>query len=104
LIAASNVKVAYGTDCGMFPFSHGVLEFQAMVGAGLTPVRALRAATCVAAEMIQRADLGVLAPGKLADIVAMRGDPLVDIAATANVDFVMKDGAVYRRLGQECRK
>jgi imidazolonepropionase-like amidohydrolase len=99
LIAASNVKVAYGTDCGMFPFSHGVLEFQAMVGAGLSPVRALRAATCVAAEMLQQPDLGVLAPGKLADIVAMRGDPLVDIAATANVDFVMKDGAVYRRLG-----
>jgi len=103
LIAASDVKVAYGTDCGMFPFSHGVLEFQAMVGAGLSPVRALRAATCVAAEMLQQPDLGVLAPGKLADIVAMRGDPLLDIAATANVDFVMKDGAVYRRLGQECR-
>jgi len=70
---------------------------------GLSPVRALRAATCVAAEMIQKGDLGVLAPGKLADIVAMRGDPLVGIAATANVDFVMKDGSVYRRPGQECR-
>jgi imidazolonepropionase-like amidohydrolase len=103
LIAASDVKVAYGTDCGMFPFSHGVLEFQAMVGAGLSPVRALKAATGVAAEMLQRPDLGVLAPGKLADIVAMRGDPLVDIAATANVDFVMKDGVIYRRLGQECQ-
>jgi imidazolonepropionase-like amidohydrolase len=102
LLAGSNVKVAYGTDCGMFPFSHGILEFQAMVGAGLTPVRALKAATCVAAEMLRQPDLGMLAPGKLADIIAMPGDPLVDIAATANVDFVMKDGAVYRRLGQEC--
>jgi imidazolonepropionase-like amidohydrolase len=49
--------------------------------------------------MLQHGDIGVLAPGKLADIVAMRGDPLADIGATANVDFVMKDGAVYRRLG-----
>ena len=103
LLAGSNVKVAYGTDCGMFPFSHGILEFQAMVGAGLTPIRVLKAATGVAAEMLQRTDLGVIAPGKLADIIAMPGDPLMDIAATANVDFVMKDGVVYRRLGQECR-
>ena len=66
----------------------------------MTPVRALKAATSVAAEMLQQPDLGTLAPGKLADIVAMPGDPIVDIAATAKVDFVMKDGAVYRRLGQ----
>jgi imidazolonepropionase-like amidohydrolase len=75
-----------------------------MVGAGLTPVRALKAATCVAAEMLQQPDLGMLALGKLADIIAMPGDPLADIAVTANVDFVMKDGAVYRRLGQECER
>lgn len=100
LLAASDVKVAYGTDCGMFPFSHGILEFQAMVGAGLTPVRALKAATSVAAELLQQSDLGLIAPGKLADIVAMPGDPLTDIAATAKVDFVMKDGAVYTRSGQ----
>ncbi len=49
LLAASQVKIAYGTDCGMFPFSHGILEFQAMVNAGLSPVRALKAATSVAA-------------------------------------------------------
>jgi imidazolonepropionase-like amidohydrolase len=96
LLAASQVKIAYGTDCGMFPFSHGILEFQAMVKAGLRPIRALKAATSVAAELLGRADLGVLAPGKLADIVAMSGDPIVDIAATATVDFVMKDGVVYR--------
>jgi imidazolonepropionase-like amidohydrolase len=101
LLAGSNVKVAYGTDCGMFPFSHGILEFQAMVGAGLTPIRVLKAATGVAAEMLQRTDLGVIAPGKLADIVAMSGNPLDDIAATARVDFVMKDGAVYRNPARE---
>jgi imidazolonepropionase-like amidohydrolase len=98
LIAASDVKVAYGTDCGMFPFSHGILEFQALVNAGVTPIRALKSATSVAAELLGRDDLGSLASGKLADIVAMPGDPLAQIAATANVDFVMKDGVVYRNL------
>jgi imidazolonepropionase-like amidohydrolase len=80
----------------MFPFSHGILEFQALVKAGLRPIRALKAATSVAAELLGREDLGVLAPGKVADIVAMSGDPIADIGATATVDFVMKDGAVYR--------
>ena len=64
----------------------------------MTPIRALRSATSVAAELLGRDDLGSLASGKLADIVAMPGDPLADIAATANVDFVMKDGVVYRNL------
>ena len=96
LLTGSNAKIAYGTDCGMFPFSHGILEFQAMVNAGLSPVRALKAATSVAAELLNRDDVGALAPGKLADIVAMSGDPIADIRATAKVDFVMKDGIVYR--------
>ena len=79
----------------MFPFSHGILEFQAMVKAGLSSARALKAATSVAAELLGRSDLGALAPGKLADIAAMPGDPITDIGVTAKVDFVMKD--VYRR-------
>ncbi len=96
LIAESDVKIAYGTDCGMFPFSHGILEFQAMVAAGLTPVRALKAATSVAAELLNQDDIGILAVGKHADIVAMPGDPIADISVTAKVDFVMKSGNVYR--------
>ena len=88
--------MAFGTDCGMFPFSEGVLEFQAMVAAGLTPTRALKAGTSVAAELLQRDDLGVLAPGKQADMVAMPGDPFKDIAVTEKVGFVMKAGQVYR--------
>ena len=92
LIAASDVKIAFGTDCGMFPFSHGILEFQAMVDAGMSPLRALRAATSVAAELLGRSDIGVLSPGACADIVAMPGDPLEDISATAAVDFVMRGG------------
>jgi imidazolonepropionase-like amidohydrolase len=100
LLAGSGAKIAYGTDCGMFPFSHGILEFQAMVKAGLSPVRALKAATSVAAELLGRDDLGMLAPGKLADIIGMPGDPIADIRATAKVDFVMKDGIVYREFAR----
>jgi imidazolonepropionase-like amidohydrolase len=96
-VAASSVKIAFGTDCGMFPFEHGVHEFQAMVAAGVQPVRALRAATSVAAEMLDRSDLGVLAVGRCADLVGMPGDPTSDIAATARVDFVMARGRIHRR-------
>jgi imidazolonepropionase-like amidohydrolase len=95
-IAAGAAKVAFGTDCGMFPFSHGILEFQAMVKAGLSTVRALKAGTSVAAELLKRDDLGALAIAKCADIVAMPGDPIADISVTTKVDFVMKDGAIYR--------
>lgn len=100
-IAASDVKVAYGTDCGMFAFSHGIREFQAMVAAGLSPLRALRSATSVAAEMLGRDDLGALKPGACADIVAMPGNPLDDIVATASVDFVMRSGTVFRLPGDD---
>ncbi len=102
LIARSDVKIAYGTDCGMFPFSHGILEFQAMVAAGLEPVRVLKAATSVAAELLEQDDIGVLAPGKHADLVAMPGDPIADIGVTAKVDFVMKSGNIYRGPGGHC--
>lgn len=95
-IATGKVQVAYGTDCRMFPFSHGILEFQAMVAAGLSQLRALEATASVAASLQQRDDIGVLAPGKQADIVAVPGDPSADIAVIEKVDFVMKGGHVYR--------
>ncbi len=101
LVASSDAKIAFGTDCGMFPFSHGIREFQAMVHAGVNPIRALRAATSVAAELLARDDLGVLKPGACADIIAMPGNPADDITATAQVDFVMRSGAVHRRPGDE---
>jgi imidazolonepropionase-like amidohydrolase len=96
LLAASDARIAFGTDCGMFPFSHGVREFQAMVDAGLSPIRALRAGTSVAAELLKRDDIGVLKPGACADIVAMPGNPLEDISVTGKVDFVMRAGSVWR--------
>ena len=68
-----------------------------MVKAGLSPLRALQAGTSVAAELLGRDDIGVLEPGACADIVAMPGNPVEDIAVTAHVDFVMRAGTVHRR-------
>jgi len=102
-VAASSVKIAYGTDCGMFPFSHGIKEFRAMVTAGMSPVRALKAATSVAAELLGRDDLGIVAPGKYADLVGVPGDPTTDITATASVDFVMAAGRIHHRPGNPPR-
>jgi imidazolonepropionase-like amidohydrolase len=95
-MTASSAKIAFGTDCGMFPFSRGIFEFQAMVEAGLSTARALKAATSVAADLLQQTDIGVLEVGRKADIVAMEGDPIADIAVTTKVDFVMRGGRVYR--------
>jgi imidazolonepropionase-like amidohydrolase len=97
-IAASTVKIAYGTDCGMFLFSHGITEFQAMVAAGLPLVRTLQAAASVAVELLGRDDLGVVEAGGCADLVGRPGDPTTDITATARVGFVMA-GRVHRRQG-----
>lgn len=96
-LAASDVRVAFGTDAGMFPHHENWREFGAMVSTGITPLRALRAATSVAAELLRLADTGVIAEGKVADLIAMPGDPLTDIEATGRVDFVMKGGVVYHR-------
>ena len=68
-----------------------------MVANGIAPVRALRAATGMAAELLSRDDIGVLAPGKYADIVAVPGDPFEDIRMTERVDFVMKGGVVVKK-------
>ncbi|RAJ39984.1 tryptophan 2-monooxygenase [Kitasatospora sp. SolWspMP-SS2h] len=96
-VAASDVKIAFGTDAGMFPHGENWREFPTMVSTGITPARALRAATSVAAELLGRDDLGVLAPGRTADVVAVPGDPFEDITLTGRVDFVMKAGTVHRR-------
>jgi len=99
-IALSTVKIAFGTDLGIFSYgTNGACEFSEMVTNGITPERAIRAATSVAAELLQRDDIGVLAPGRNADIIAMPANPFKDIKATEQVDFVMKGGTVTRRTG-----
>jgi imidazolonepropionase-like amidohydrolase len=96
-VAASNVRIAFGTDAGMFPHHENWQEFPMMVSTGISALRALQAATSVAAELLQLDDLGVIAEGKIADLIAMPGDPFTDIEVTGQVDFVMKEGAVYKR-------
>jgi imidazolonepropionase-like amidohydrolase len=96
-LAKSNVKIAFGTDVGTFAYRDSWKEFPTMVKNGISPLRALKAATSVAAEMLGRPDLGTLAVGKTADIIAMPDDPFEEINATGNVSFVMKEGKIYKK-------
>jgi len=77
---ASSVKIAYGTDAGVFPHKENNKDFALLVGLGMRPIDVLRSATSNAAELIGVSDRGVLAPGKLADVVVFNGDPSRDIA------------------------
>jgi imidazolonepropionase-like amidohydrolase len=95
-LAASDVRIAFGTDAGMFPHHENWREFPMMVSTGITALRALRAATSVAADLLRLDDLGVIAEGKIADLIAMPGDPFTDIDVTGQVDFVMKDGVIFK--------
>jgi imidazolonepropionase-like amidohydrolase len=94
----AGVKIAFGSDVGGFSWSDPIArEFSRMVEFGLTPIAAIQAATSKAAEMLDMAgELGVVAPGAYADLVAVAGDPLADIAVLQKIGFVMKDGKVYR--------
>jgi imidazolonepropionase-like amidohydrolase len=100
-IARAGVPVAYGTDIGVFPHGENWRDFPLMVGCGMPPVEALRAATVNSARMNGIAgELGSLEAGRRADVVAVAGDPVADIARTADVRFVMKDGVVWRWEGR----
>ena len=94
------VKIAFGTDAGGFDWKkvHQSREFQYYVDYGMTPIQAIRTATTVAAELLGMSDsLGSIEAGKVADIIAVAGDPLADITELERVKFVMKDGVVYVR-------
>src|SRR5688572_10480289 len=93
----NGVKIAFGTDMGVGPHGDNAREFIYMVEAGIPASVALQAATVRAAEVLGVDDQGVLEPGKRADIIAMPGNPLEDINAVMKVEFVMKDGKVYKQ-------
>ncbi|MFD7560803.1 amidohydrolase family protein, partial [Streptomyces sp. NPDC059835] len=95
-VAASNVKLALGSDAGMFPHSQNWREFTAMVQSGISELRALKAATSVAADLLDRPDLGRLQQGATADLIAMPGNPFDDISAVTGIDFVMQTGNIHR--------
>ena len=99
LAVRKGARIAYGTDAGGYSWTENqAKEFlDALVRYGMTPMQAIRSATVVAAELLQaEADLGAIEPGKYADIVAVDGDPLQDIAELERVRFVIKGGQVYR--------
>ncbi len=98
----SGVNIAFGTDAGVFPHGENADEFRLLVAAGMTPLQAIQSATLEAARLLgQDRELGVLEPGYLADIVAVRGNPLADITLLKKIDFVMKGGIIYKREGVE---
>jgi imidazolonepropionase-like amidohydrolase len=95
----AGVKIAFGTDAGGFDWKvNPAKEFSSMVKFGMTPAQALRSATVTASELLGMQDrIGTIETGKLADIVAVPGDPLADVSVMEKVDFVMKGGVVYRK-------
>jgi len=94
----AGVKIAFGTDAGVYKHGNNWLEFTYMIEAGMKPMDAVKTATINAAELLGLKDqLGSIEAGKLADIVAVDGDPLKDPKSFGKVVFVMKDGVVYKQ-------
>ena len=96
------VKISFGTDAAVFPHGQNAKEFALMTGLGMAPIDALRSATSSDAELFGVAQkIGTLEKGKLADIVAMPGDPMTDITVTERVFFVMKEGNVLKNATKQ---
>ncbi|HET9370916.1 MAG TPA: amidohydrolase family protein, partial [Vicinamibacterales bacterium] len=94
---AAGVKIAFGTDAAVFPHGENAKEFAVYVKRGMSPLEALRSATLYAADLAGKTDRGAIAAGRLADLVAVPGDPLKDITATERVTWVMFGGKVVER-------
>ncbi len=93
----AGVKIAFGTDASVYPHGLNARQFAWQVRYGQTPMEAIRSATVSASELIGRSnDAGSLEPGKWADLIGVKGDPLADIRVLENVAFVMKEGKVYK--------
>jgi len=93
----AGVKLAFGTDAGVCPYGTSAKQFAFMVRYGMTPMQAIQAATSSAANLIGSNEFGSIKPGKFADVVAVSGDPLRDVSVLENVQFVMKDGVIYKQ-------
>jgi imidazolonepropionase-like amidohydrolase len=93
----AGAKMSFGTDAGVCDYGRAGKQFAFMVRYGMTPMQAIQAATSSAADLLGRSgELGSIAPGKYADVIAVAGDPLKDISLLEIVKFVMKDGQVYK--------
>lgn len=94
----AGVNIACGTDAPAIPHGTNAKELEALVDRGMTPLQALQSATTRAADMLEVDDRGRLAPGLLADIIAVPGDPTTEIRACQDVRFVMQGGVVHKRV------
>jgi imidazolonepropionase-like amidohydrolase len=93
----AGVRIAFGTDAGVSLHGRNADEFELMVQHGMTPATAIEAATVNAADLLGLGEeIGTLEPGRRADIIAVDGDPLTDVTVLKDVDFVMRDGRVYK--------
>jgi imidazolonepropionase-like amidohydrolase len=94
----AGVKMAFGTDAGVCPYGTSAKQFAFMVMYGMTPMQAIQAATTNAADLLGHSkEVGSIKPGKYADVIAVSSDPLKDVSVLERVDFVMKDGTVYKQ-------
>jgi imidazolonepropionase-like amidohydrolase len=96
LARSAGVKIAFGTDAGVYPHGENARQFALYVALGMSPMQALQSATRYAAELIGSQDLGTVEPGKYADLIAVPSDPLADIRQLESVPFVMKGGGVVK--------
>ncbi|HVS90330.1 MAG TPA: amidohydrolase family protein [Candidatus Acidoferrum sp.] len=94
----AHLKIVYGTDMGGIPWTEPLAqEFRRLVGLGMSPMDAIQSATSRAADMLEmKGEIGVIAPGAFADIVAVKGDPLKDVTELEHVRFVMHDGSIFK--------
>jgi imidazolonepropionase-like amidohydrolase len=93
----SGVKVAYGTDSGIYPHGLNAMQLPYMVKYGMSPMQAIQSATISAADLMQWKDsVGSITPGKYADIIAVQGDAMANLASFGRVGFVMKGGTIYK--------
>ncbi len=98
----AGVKIAFGTDAAVYPHGDNAREFKYMVDAGMPAMFVIQAATTHAAQLLKHEkDFGSIVAGKFADVIAVPGNPLTDITLMQKVDFVMKDGKVYKADGRQ---
>lgn len=99
----AGVKMSFGTDAGVYPNGDNAKQFAIMVRYGMTPLQAIVAATETGAELLKKEkDFGAIEPGRFADIIAIKGDPLADVTLLERMHFVMKEGKVYRGDATQC--